>query len=270
MLIWEKLLLSSGSGPRGQEEFTTPGTFSWVAPVGVTSVSVVCIAGGNGGGIGGGAGGGCAYINNLAVTPGTSYTVVVGAGGTGRGIGDNDQFGNKGGNSSFNGSTIVATSGDNTSTGTGTGGSYSGTGVSGYDGGITQTYLGYATIGGDAGTNADGEFQTTSFNTGGTGGSGSTGGAIGGAGNGGSGSGAYVGAPGGGAGGGSGLGYSGTSSNGANGVSPTGADGGAYGGGGGGANADVNHNGGQGGGGAVRIIWPGNIRAFPNTATRNV
>ena len=33
----------------GQEAFTTAGTFSWTAPVGVTSVSVVCIGGGGGG-----------------------------------------------------------------------------------------------------------------------------------------------------------------------------------------------------------------------------
>ncbi len=34
----------------GQQEFTTPGSYSWTAPAGVTSVSVVAIGGGGGGG----------------------------------------------------------------------------------------------------------------------------------------------------------------------------------------------------------------------------
>jgi len=33
----------------GQAEFTTPGTYSWTAPTGVTSVCVVCIGGGGAG-----------------------------------------------------------------------------------------------------------------------------------------------------------------------------------------------------------------------------
>ena len=66
--------------------FGTPGTFSWTAPAGVTSVSVVAIGGGGGGGggyhgAGGGGGGGLAYTNNIPVTSGQAYTVVVGAGG---------------------------------------------------------------------------------------------------------------------------------------------------------------------------------------------
>lgn len=31
---------------RGEAEFTTPGTYSWTAPAGVTSVCVVCVCGG--------------------------------------------------------------------------------------------------------------------------------------------------------------------------------------------------------------------------------
>ena len=71
--------------PPGQQEYTTAGTYSWVAPTGVTSVSVVAI--GAGGSIdfsgssyvnrGGGGGGGLGYKNNYTVTPGNSYTVVV-------------------------------------------------------------------------------------------------------------------------------------------------------------------------------------------------
>ena len=67
----------------GQIAYTTPGTYSWTAPAGVTSVCVVCVGGGGSGGagyyVGGGAGGGLAYKNNISVTPGSSYTVVVGA-----------------------------------------------------------------------------------------------------------------------------------------------------------------------------------------------
>ena len=77
----------------GQAEFTTPGTYTWVAPPDVTSVSVVAIGGGGGGSAstsgsndpswGAGGGGGLGWKNNISVTPGQSYTVVVGAGGTG-------------------------------------------------------------------------------------------------------------------------------------------------------------------------------------------
>ena len=49
--------------PAGQQAYTTAGTYSWVAPAGVTSVSVVAVGGGGGGvgqgGGGGGGGGGC-------------------------------------------------------------------------------------------------------------------------------------------------------------------------------------------------------------------
>jgi hypothetical protein len=82
---------------QGQQAYCTPGTYSWVAPAGVTSVSVVAVGSGGGGdtgnGIGAvgllygtsrsGAGGGLAYANNVSVTPGETLTVVVGAGGLG-------------------------------------------------------------------------------------------------------------------------------------------------------------------------------------------
>lgn len=38
--------------PTGQAEFTTPGTYTWVCPAGVTSVCVVCVGGGGGGSAG--------------------------------------------------------------------------------------------------------------------------------------------------------------------------------------------------------------------------
>ena len=75
----------------GQIEYTTPGTYSWLCPAGVTSVCVVCVGGGGGGmqyvsGAGfypmsGGGGGALGWKNNISVVPGTSYSVVVGAGG---------------------------------------------------------------------------------------------------------------------------------------------------------------------------------------------
>ena len=78
--------------PVGQAEYTTPGTYSWTAPAGVTSVSVVCVGGGGGGiafsgsfndyAMNGGGGGGLGWKNNISVIPGQSYTVVVGAGGS--------------------------------------------------------------------------------------------------------------------------------------------------------------------------------------------
>jgi hypothetical protein len=59
--------------------YTTPGTYSWTAPAGVYSVSVVAVGGGASGTInGGGGGGGLGWKNNIPVTPGDSYTVVVG------------------------------------------------------------------------------------------------------------------------------------------------------------------------------------------------
>ena len=68
------------------------GTYSWIAPAGVTSVSIVAVGGGGAGGYGsgtyysGGSGGsgGLSYSNNISVTPGTSYNIVVGIRGESR------------------------------------------------------------------------------------------------------------------------------------------------------------------------------------------
>jgi len=73
--------------PFGDQIFTTPGTYQWTAPAGVTSVSVVCVGGGGGpaantSGASGAGGGGLGWKNNISVLPGTSYQVVVGSGGT--------------------------------------------------------------------------------------------------------------------------------------------------------------------------------------------
>lgn len=77
-------------GSSGEVLYEIPGTYNWVCPPGVTSVSVVAIGGG---GMGayfyndaasctGGGGGGLGYVNNFSVIPGVGYTVVVGRGST--------------------------------------------------------------------------------------------------------------------------------------------------------------------------------------------
>jgi hypothetical protein len=75
----------------GQQEYTVPGTYTWIAPTFVKAVSVVAVGGGGsgsgqipgvyGGVRGGGGGGGLGYKNNIEVVSGQSYTVVVGEGG---------------------------------------------------------------------------------------------------------------------------------------------------------------------------------------------
>ncbi len=68
----------------GQIAYTIPGTYSFVCPIGITSVSVLCIGGGGQGGNSSaldssrGGGGGLGYKNNIPVTAGQYYTVVVG------------------------------------------------------------------------------------------------------------------------------------------------------------------------------------------------
>ena len=75
--------------PVGQQAYTTPGTYSWVCPESVFSVSVVCVGGGGVGAFerdytsgneASGGGAGLGWKNNILVTPGQTYTVVVGAG----------------------------------------------------------------------------------------------------------------------------------------------------------------------------------------------
>ena len=85
---WFTSIMAYNPVRTGQVKFTTPGTYTWVVPEGVTKVSCVVIgAGGQGtlyvgaNGHGGGDGGALRYKNNITVVPGQSYTVVVGSGG---------------------------------------------------------------------------------------------------------------------------------------------------------------------------------------------
>jgi len=251
--------------PIGQEEYTSAGTYSWTAPAGVTSVSVVAVGAGGynageyTGAVGGGGGGALAYKNNIAVTPGQSYTVVVG-----------DSFnGGPGGSSAFAagfGTMIAGGGGGNAAFNTpastgGAGGLPSGTYDAGYAGGAGGSYSSGSGFGGGGGA-------------GGYAGAGGRGGSNGGSGSNGSG--------GGGGGGGSSSGYGGTKGGGV-GILGAGSNGtGASGSGHGGAGSNgvgVQHGGGGtawnggysalAGKGAVRIIW-GNNRAFPSTNTGNL
>jgi hypothetical protein len=243
---------------QGQQAYTTAGTYSWVAPAGVTSVSVVAVGGGGGagyqccfGGLAGG-GGGLRYYNSYAVTPGSSYSVVVGAGGANRW--SLNSAGGSGGCSTFH--TILTAQG-------GTGG--------------------YVCGGGGAGTAIGGSVGGGNGGNGGArcgGGGGGGGGYSGAGGRGARGDGTAVASAGSGGGGGGGnntiggggVGLLGQGSNGvvnggggSGGASATGGNNGAIYGGGAGSGP-----GSTAGIGAVRIIWPGTTRSFPSTNTGNL
>ena len=244
--------INDTSRASGQESFTTAGTFTWVAPVGITSVCVVAVGGGGAsGGWNGGSGGGLGWKNNIAVTPGSSYTVRVGAGGT-----------------KVNGAVAGSAGGDsyfiNTTTVKGGGGAG---GAQGFDAPAAAggTYTGDG--GGNGG--ASGIYNLSPSQYGGGGGAGGYAGAGGRgnnatnpptAGSGGGGGGGNS-APGG------GVGLNGQGTNGAAGTT---SGGGGSGGTAAGYGAGSSHAGGTlpvtASSGAVRIIWgPG--RAFPSTLT---
>lgn len=81
------------------ETFTTVGSTTWTAPIGVTSVEYLVVAGGGGAGNGydnaggGGGAGGMVLTGTINVTPGQSYTITVGDGGIG---GANERANNAG------------------------------------------------------------------------------------------------------------------------------------------------------------------------------
>ena len=248
----------------GQQAYTTAGTFSWTAPAGVTSVSVVAVGGGatlgrwpsscsyaNGGG-----GGALAYANNISVTPGNSYQVIVGIGGC---------CCSNGGCSSFNSTSVKAGGGkrNNTSNTGGAGGTViAGTGGSGGTGGRdlgqANASPGGGGAGGYSGTGGTGANAFSLVGTAGTGGGG--GGGVG-----------YQ--PSGAcAGGGGGVGLLGQGCSGARGSSAAQQGFGGSGGCGGGFTPNGAIYGGGSGRyvgakGAVRIIWPGTTRSFPSTCT---
>lgn len=268
----------------GQQAYTTPGTYSWVAPAGVTSVSVVAVGGGaSGPSVGlGAAGAGLGWKNNISVTPGNSYTVVVGAGGVQTSsittyAGGDSYFINTstvkggGGPSSVSagqpGGTYTGDGGGNGGGRGGCGGALGGGGAGGYTGsgglGGVLYSCGSAGSGGGGGGGGSSQFTGCGYTWTGAGGGGGVG--ILGAGlNGGGGTGGsprcYVNG-----------GYGGSGGAGG-GCAPYNSSryvaGGAYGGGGGAWTTNAGtYLYGAGGKGAVRIIWPGCSRKFPSTCT---
>ena len=295
------LRMAGGVVPDGQSNYITgEGTFSWVCPDGVESVSVVCIgAGGGGGGKNsgdseGGGGGACSYKNQISVTPGTSYTVVVGQGAMTNTISGTAV---DGGDSYFINASTVMAKGGGTNAAT--------AGANGYQGGAAAACVGDgAYSGGDGantapghgkggegsssnGGNGGGTFSGGTGGNGGGGGGGQGSGGYNGTGGGASANGQFIGAGGGGGGGnwltGSGLGgaggggggnpgtVTGTSCNpGENGFAHAGygGNGGKWGGGGGGNTQYSTISPGGGSFGAVRIIWSPadpSTRVFPST-----
>jgi hypothetical protein len=244
----------------GQEAFISAGTYSWVAPSGVTSVSVVAVGAGGGNSTSkfAGGGGGLGWKNNITVVPGNAYTVVVGAGTVGAG-----------GDSYFiNTSTVRGGGGQTTSGGTYTGdgggnGGAPGSGA-GQAGGGAGGYAGNGGVGGNSASPGSAGAGGNGSGGGGGGGSGTNwegggGGGVGILGQGASGSGSTLagnfGNP---------SFYYGYRGQGGSGGTSASANtnivslGGTYGGG----SADSN----AGTSGAVRIIW-GAGRAFPSTNT---
>jgi len=145
----------------GANGYSTPGTYSWTAPAGVTTAYVFVWGGGGNGGYSdtevcaGGGGGEFAGHFAYAVTPGNSYTVVVGA---------NGQV------SSFDG-TVIANPGSNANCATPGAGGTGSTAPIHFDGGAGAAAVDGTHAGGGGGAAGAGE---TGHNA-----SGSTGGSYG-------------------------------------------------------------------------------------------
>ena len=295
----------------GQDEFTSPGTYQWLCPNGVSAVSVVVIGAGGGGdagsdllGVGGGGGGGAlGYRNNVTVTAGVYYTIVVGAGGKGQitasGVTTQDSTDGEqssafsciaGGGTKGSRGTATVTIGSQNASGGQLSGIYDGGAVGGYGGTIDTSIVGFRPPGGGGAGGYTG--------TGGYGGRGqrSSGSPATSASYNGDAAAADSGAGGGGGAGyasdtvriakgsrGGGVGIYGKGSTGAGGsggsavnASTQGGDGSAdyggqynFGAGGAGGVGTSSRSGEDGQPGAVRIIWPGQIRRFPFSGTLN-
>jgi len=275
---------------KGSATYTTPGGYSWIAPSGVTKVSVLVVGGGATGGNGGqfsycccgstvnisysGGGGGSgatAWTNNYSVTPGSSYFVNVGCSNV---------------ESCWISPGVLYAPSSNTPSGSalqGGGVGYAGGGaenfgfggyIAGGGGGGVSRLLPYAHgCSGRGGCAANNSSANPGY-CGGAGGGGAganpaRGGSYGGAGGGGIGiygfgsSGSAGGVATGGGGGSGGCSGSNGYSNGAGGA------GGKYGGGGGGGAywPGSGKNGSSGWWGFVRIIYPGCSRSWPSTCT---
>ncbi len=283
--------ISVANAGSGASTYTSPGTYSWTCPDGVTSVSVVSVGAGGSGGYqwSSGGGGGLGWKNNIPVTPGQTYTVVVGD--KGSAVANANNNAGAGGNSYFIDTTTVcgfgAGQGGTGSTASGFG-SYGG-GYTGDGGGVggNGAVSGSWTHGGGGGGGYSGNGASRYNDTVATGGAGGAGqyysstfgvGAGGGVGIYGEGASGLTYADGtgyggrGGSGGGDGMAGETANSSSENiwerTASVTTATnnqilGGQFGGGGGGSG--TSRGGGYGGTGAVRIIW-GEGLSFPSSA----
>jgi len=252
--------------------YTSPGSYTWYAPSGVTSVSAVVVGGGGSSrGAYSGRGGYLGYKNNISVTPSSGYTLVVGAAGCKNGpcgiccwYGKQSYFVNTstlqagGGGAFFNCSSPTA---GYVGTGGGAGGNANpgGSYTSGTGGGGAGGYAG------SGGTGARGSYCCDPCPA--ASGCGGSGGGGGGGGQGKRVSGVQYN---GGRGGGVGIYGQGSSGGGGAGGSPgsNGGDGssGSYGAGGGFSACPYYPDSSSSTSGAARIIWPGNTRSYPGGA----
>lgn len=248
----------------GESLYTTQGSYTWTCPTGVTSVSVVAVGGGGGAGYTAGGGGGLVWANDISVTPGNNYTIVVGTKGTNFTAGGNSTafgliaYGGGGGSSSASGAGRIASGGTYfTNSYPDAGG---GDGGSGGDPADTGNWQGGGGAGGYTGNGGRGGSSSSPVGQDGAGGGG----------------GGYYGDNSG-RGGAGGVGLYGIKENGVGGQSSTVHATGGSGGEGARANGSNqfifggNYGGGgawtggsEGGSGAVRIIWPGTVRKFPD------
>jgi hypothetical protein len=157
----------------GQKVFTSVGTTTWTVPVGVSTITAICVGGGGGGGGhnsseggGGGGGGGLSFGSTISVTPGDVLYIRVGSGGTG-GISTTSFSGGTAGAGSTGQSSYIKT-GSHSGTSLleafgGTGGqggengeTYPSPGVGGTFGGTSSTNGGNGGIGGRGGSSYSG------------------------------------------------------------------------------------------------------------------
>ena len=242
---------------QGQDAYITAGTYSWVAPAGVTSASIVAVGGG---GANASSGGNSSFNSTTVIgygglryaSGGTGGSYSGGGGGNGGSTGDSATGGGGAGGYAGNGGNGGGI-GSNGTSGSGGGGGGGGGGRYGYSGGGGG---GVGILG--QGSNGVGGSGTTSCSgPGGGGGGGGSSGTTGSTGAlcGDGGGGAYGGGSGnssGGGGGGGGLGYTNNFT-----VTP-------------GNSYTVVVGSSTGGSGAVRIIYPGTTRSFPSTNTGNL
>lgn len=260
--LFMTISMSSGGSAVGQVAYTTAGSFSWVVPAEVTSISSVAIGCGGGNSNQSGGGGALSYKNDISVTPGETLTVTIGTPAT---------SGTPTATSLKRGATLLlnAPSGSDTSSpgaADTTNGATSFAGGSGGLGGGGGGAGGYSGAGGVGGNGVGNASNNGTAGTGGAAGGGGVNGTTG-------------------SGGGGGTGLLGQGSNGAGGTT-AGTGGGAGSGGtsGGDTSAGVPGAGGLYGGGigyyltggantgavgALRIIW-GSGRSFPSTNTGNM